>query len=388
METLEYRKLIMMLDGQIADAKKAGEEKARREGLEQHLKLIKHQVESIETRKAELEKLGVKTPIDLGKVLAQLALEKETLEKQLVQPESPKPPARMSAEDRTEVETLYEEIMKMPVDQLEPDESWVQFEIWGIRWRIVAERVGEDVADGDGFLKMCFARIRERMAAVKEQGYFIEALERSSKGDWAVRLKVAEERLGKLIEERLHADEAERAAEQALQDVVTQMKLFKDAGPDANDRLLRHHARNAAKYEHLREELAEMLLPAREILGEEMAFLWKNGQEPEEKPAEPRKMTNQEIVTRILRRMNSKRLIGACHGPWDRIYHGFPEHDKGRAKDALDVLTKGGILRKKSTLIGFRVSIEPKMLHYVQAAIASRPMGISVVDEWCAKQEG
>lgn len=391
METLEYRKLLMMLDGQIEEAKKAAEEKARRETLEQHLKLVKHQIENIESRKAELERLGVQPPVDLSRVLAQLSAERDGLEKQLAGPEQPvvpKPSPRMSTEDRALVEALYDDVMTTPSDGLTPDERWVQFEVWALRWRIVAERVGTEVADADGFLKMCFARIRERMAAAPEPGWHIDALEREQKADWVAQLRTSEERLLALVENRHRAEETERLSEQAIQEITMQVKVFLDAGLDANDRLLRHHVRSAAKYEHLREELAEILLPVREKLGEEFDFLWKNGQEePEEKPAEPRRMTNQEIVSRILRRMHSKRLIGGCHGPWNRIYHGFPEHDKGRAKEALDILVKAEILRKKPTLIGPRISIEPKRMHFVEAAIAGRPMGLPAVDEWCAKQE-
>lgn len=387
METIEYRKLLSILDSQIEEAKKTAEEKARREALEQHLKLINHQIEQLETRRAEIERLGIQSNIDLPRILAQLAVEKETLDRQLLPPAQPKLPARMPPEDRAQMEALYEEIMRTPVESLEAAEAWAQFEVWAVRWRIVAEHVGEEVAYSDGFLKMCFARIRDRMAACKEQGPYIDALDRTAKADWPARLKASEERLHRAIEERRRMEEAERAVDLAVQDLTVQIKSFQDAGPGADDRALRHHVRNAAKYEHLRDDLAEMLLPVREKLGEEFAFLWKNGQpEPEEKPEEPRRMTNQEILTRIIRRLNSKKLIGAAHGPWDKIYQGFPEHDKGRAKECMEVLVKAGILRRKPSIIGPRISIEPKMLGYVEAAITGRPMGVSAVDEWCAKE--
>lgn len=387
METLEYRKLLTLLDAYIDDAKRIAEEKARREALEQHLKLVHHQIETITARKVQIDKLGISAPVDLAAILNRLDAEKTTLEKQLRrEPDAPKV-TRMSDADRKITEELYQEVMDIPVDQLEDEERWAQFEIWSIRWRIIADRVGNDIVNSDGFLKMCFARIRERMDAFPDGYRFITALDQEHAGEWPGRLKLQEAKLAKLLEIRRSEEEAGRIAEEALQALVLQVATFRNAQDDSNERMLRHAVRNAAKFEHLREEIAETITELRPKLEGEFGFLWNvtNG-EDDPAPAS-QKLTNKDILSRICRRMFSKRLIGACHGPWDLIYKGFPEHDKGRAKEALELLAKAGILRKKSTLIGFRVSIEPKMMQQVEAAIEGRCTGITSLDLWCLSEE-
>jgi hypothetical protein len=85
--------------------------------------------------------------------------------------------------------------------------------------------------------------------------------------------------------------------------------------------------------------------------------------------------------------MKSKCLIGASHGPLDLICKGFPEHDKGRVKEAMEVLTKAKIIRTKSTKIGVRVSIEPSMIPAADLLIENKKSGIPMVDLWCSENE-
>lgn len=388
METLEFRKILAMLDGQIEEAQKAADEKARREALEQHLKLVKHQIENIAARKAQIEKLGVRAAVDLDQVLAKLEAERASFEKQLQAPQEPQAPKvlRLSDADRQDAEALYDEIMKNWGESLEAEERWTQYEIWSTRWRMIVERAGPDIADADGFLKMVYARIRERMKKEPVAGWYIVALEKGKAADWAALLAAAETKLAGLIEARRKQEEAEVALEKSLDEMIHSLLVFrKDATPE-NERLLRHNVRAAARVDTNREYIADTLKPVRELLEDEFAFLWKNGHESEEEeaPAEPKRIANIEIVMRICRKLNSKKLIGASHAPADKLWKGFPEHDKGRAKEAVDVLVKAGVLRRKTSLIGDRVSLEPKMMGRVEAAIAARPMGIPLVDEWCA----
>lgn len=392
METLEYRKLLTLLDNCIEDAKRAADEKARREALEQHVKLIRHQIETVSARQAQIEKLGISVPVDVPAVLERLHAELGTLERQLQGEVGLPKTARMSEGDRALAQALYEEVMGVPVNQLELEERWTQFGIWSIRWRIIADRVGNDVVNGDGFLKMCFARIRERMQEFPEGFRFLPALDGERAGDWPGLLKIHEDKIAKLLEDRRRAEEAEQRlgdkAEEAIHALTLRVNEFRDLHDDPGERDLRHHVRNAAKFEHLREEVAEIVSEFRPILEKEFAFLWDGGDQAEEVLQAPNKLTNQDVLSRLCRRMFSKRLIGACHGPWDRIYKGFPEHDKGRAKDGLELLARAGILRKKSTLIGFRVSIEPKMVPVVEALAQGKPSGITAVDLWCLPPSG
>lgn len=388
METLEYRKLLALLDGQIEDAKKVADEKAKREALEQHLKLVLHQMESIRSRKEQLDKLGIRPPVDLAGVLAKLEAEKTALEKQLAPPEMqlpPQPPTpapRLSDADYREMDALYKEIMDIPVGQLEHEERWTQFEIWALRWRIITARAGREVADSDNFLKKVFARIRELMADPShEQGWFIPALDPERSADWAAHLEACDQKLRKLVEDRRRGEEAD----QALDTLARDFAIFRTQGEDGNERILRHNIRTAARFEHLRDEVAELLLPMRARLEDEFGFLWKDGKPDEEPAHEPKKLTNLEIVMRIARRMNSKGFIGGVHAPWDKVVKGFPAHDFGRAKEAVDMLVKAGVFRKKNSLIGPRVAIEPGMMFRIEALISGRLAGIPVLDEWCMK---
>lgn len=384
MDTLEYRRIITELDRQLDEAKKAAEKKQRKEELEQRIKLRSHWLSSFEAKRAEFQKYGLKPPIDLDAKITEINAEKADYERQLADIDAPPPvpqePPKLSAADNAELLPLIDEVTKTPVGGMVHEERWTLFEIWSIRWRIIAERAGNELANTDSGLRMCFARIREKMKDPAHQaGWFIDALDKEAVGDWPLQLRTAQDKLAKLVEERKRAE----AAEQAIRDLTDHVAQFTQPGKNGDDRMLRHHARQAAKFEHLRDEVAEMLLPLRPKLEDEFAFLWDDGKGEEEKePEQPKKLTNQEIVARILKRMKSKALIGECHGPADKICKGFPDHDKGRAKEAVELLCKAGVLRKKPTLIGARLSIEPKFVSTVDAVVWNKKTNIPALDEW------
>jgi hypothetical protein len=149
------------------------------------------------------------------------------------------------------------------------------------------------------------------------------------------------------------------------------------------DKALRHAIRTAARHVHLRPELADALQPYQSILDHDFGFLWRDGREEEEE-ADPKKtLTNRDIAARILRRMKSKTMIGACHAPEGRISKGFPPHDMGKAKEMIDVLVKSGIIRRKDNAGELRVSLEPTAIPQVEAFLAGAAMGIRDVDELC-----
>ena len=121
MDTLEYRQLISSLDGQLEKVKKEADLKQRKEQLEQHVKLVVHQIGSFETRKAEFEKYGVKAQeVDIDAILKRLRKEKEALEAQLISLQETPPASpvseselRLSAEDRKDNDALIDEIMNI-----------------------------------------------------------------------------------------------------------------------------------------------------------------------------------------------------------------------------------------------------------------------------------
>lgn len=383
METVEFRKLISQLDNCIEEGKRAEEAKAKREALEQHLALIKQQIQAVENRRAQIAKLNVASPVDIGQLIGRLEAEKTAIERQLQMSPAEILKPKMSEQDRVLADELYQEIMGVPDDRLEPEERWLQYTVWSCRWRQIAERAGNDVVNSDGFLKMCYARIRERMDA-SPGGGFIEALDRTVFGDWPLRQREAEDRLAFLIQARTNQAMAELQAEQAIQIISKYTETYRIHPIAENLRQLKHAVRMAAKMVHLREEIADCVSSLRTQMGDEFAYLWKVDAGEQDLPKSER-LTPAEIVGRLSRRMFSKRLIGACHGPWDMIFKGFPEHDKGKAKNALEMLAKAGVLRKKTSGIGIRVSIEPKMLPAVEALIALKPSGLEAVDSWIAK---
>jgi hypothetical protein len=150
------------------------------------------------------------------------------------------------------------------------------------------------------------------------------------------------------------------------------------ATPACSPTAIQHAVREIAKEKSLRDDLADLVLPFKPMLPE-FAFLWK--EDDEDKP-EARHLTAREIMCRILSRMKSKALIGECHGPADKITKGFPDHDKGRAKEALDLLIKVGVVRHKGQQ-GGRVSIEPKWVQGAERFVAGETLGAKAVDDWC-----
>lgn len=383
METVEFRKLISQLDNCIEEGKRVEEAKAKREALQQHLALIKQQIQAVEARRAQIAKLNVASPVDIGQLLARLDTERIAIERQLQMTPAEILKPKMTEQDRVLADELYQEIMGVPDDRLEPEERWLQYTVWSCRWRQIAERAGNDVVNSDGFLKMCYARIRERMDA-SPGGGFIEALDRTVFGDWPLRQREAEDRLAFLIQARTNQAMAEFQAEQAIQSIAKYTEAYRIHPIGENLRQLKHAVRMAAKMVHLREEIADCVSNLRTHMGDEFAYLWKVDAGEQDLPKTDR-LTPAEIVGRLSRRMFSKRLIGACHGPWDMIFKGFPEHDKGKAKEALEMLSKAGVLRKKTSGIGIRVSIEPKMMPAIESLIALKPSGIEPVDSWIAK---
>jgi hypothetical protein len=143
-------------------------------------------------------------------------------------------------------------------------------------------------------------------------------------------------------------------------------------------RKLKHFIREAAKYRHLREEVAEIVAHLKTMLEEEFGFLWPKDEVEEALPTTS--LSNREIMSRMMRRMKSKTLVGACHGPFDMIWQGFPDHDKGRSKSLLQDLCRVGVVRAKHALIGVRVSIEPKMMPVADKLIEMQDTGIEAVD--------
>jgi hypothetical protein len=288
----------------------------------------------------------------------------------------------MAPPDHEELGRIIEEASNTVLDDMSFEERWSLYGIWACRWRILAVRVGQAVVDRERAFGKAFGIIRDRMKSEPYRGAYISALDPSADHDWLERLTVCEEMLKNAFETRIEKEKAQDAQEATLFELGAVMQKYHLPEDLEGMRLLKHHVRQAARYEHLRDEVADMAARYRSHLEPEFSFLWKKTDEPEE-PETQRKLTNREIAARLLRKMKSKGLIGASHGPYDMLPKGFPAHDVGRAKETVDVLIRAGILRAKPTVIGQRVSIEPKMLGTVDDFQKGKPFGMHAADAWC-----
>jgi hypothetical protein len=79
---------------------------------------------------------------------------------------------------------------------------------------------------------------------------------------------------------------------------------------------------------------------------------------------------NRRVLRQILRKLFKKGKIGASHTHEDNVYRGVPDHDKGVAKEAMDLLYREGLLMPKPTATDPHVSLNPDEVPQVRAIIA------------------
>lgn len=90
------------------------------------------------------------------------------------------------------------------------------------------------------------------------------------------------------------------------------------------------------------------------------------------------------VLRIILRKLFQKSKIGAAHTHEDNVYRGVPDHEKGVAKEAMDLLYREGWLRPKPTVADPHVSLEPERLPEIRALIAgevSNPRLLAFIGE-------
>lgn len=395
MDTLEFQRLAAELDCQIVVIKRKEDQRKRREDLQQRLKLVEHWIEGLQARVDAITKAGAVPVVDVGAKLEELRAEQASISNRLaLKPE-------LWPEGRKELEELSALMEAERFVGLNDEERWLTCETWACRWRLVIEQLEEEVVEHEHLARRCFAMIRDAMKAEPRLLWYIKALDknevlydskarldecRASLAEIAVVRKIAAEAQADEARKEKEREEAQDAAVWNLMAAVREFTEAKETQRSEAERKLRHCLRQAARFEHLREEAGELARRHRNTLEPEFSFLWpKETQTEEAVPA--KKMTMREIVARLLRRMKAKTLIGACHGPFERVGKGFPEHDKGRAKEALEAMSKHGVIRCRSTLIGLRVSIEPKQIPAVESFLEGKPLGIEEADAWIRSAE-
>ncbi len=78
------------------------------------------------------------------------------------------------------------------------------------------------------------------------------------------------------------------------------------------------------------------------------------------------------VIRQMLRKLVKKSKIGAAHTHEDNVYRGVADHEKGLAKEAMDLLYREGFFVPKPTAADPHVSIAPERLAEVQNLIAGR----------------
>jgi hypothetical protein len=286
----------------------------------------------------------------------------------------------LSEEEIREMEGLLQVMETLDLDPWSHEERWTQYDSWASQWRKLVSRHPANVCDLSPILRQVFGKIRDLMKGDGPPLWYIEGLDRNRKADWEVKYKSCELKLRDMAAARKEQIESE--GDEKEQAIWTLMNLVREY-PDAKDReeatrKLRHQIRETAKFKHLREEVAEVVEPLRGQLESEFSFLWPKNVVEETLPT--RSMSNRDLVARLLRRMKAKTLIGACHGPFEQIYKGVPEQDKGRAKELLEQLGKLGVIRFKGSIIGIRVSLEPRRMPVVDLLINGEDTSVPAIN--------
>ncbi len=263
-------------------------------------------------------------------------------------------------------------------------ERVAQLEVLALRWRCLAQLIGQDFVRTDPDLRKAYALLMDAARSIPADRP--QALDPGARADWIAALGSAEEHWGEL--QAIARARAERAGITAilfddLRSLPTRYVLPED---EEGLRLLRKGVTELAAYLPLREELAKFALPYREALGDGFGFLWKKkrprGEREETKGG---RLTRREILERMLGRMVAKHTIGAVHAPVELILRGFPPHQDDQAKEALGALCAAGLVVRKSTNYGERVFLDPGPLRCVKSFLAGGSFGIAALDLWTTR---
>lgn len=376
----------------------------RKQDITKQLEKIDYWIKALTEKASEIVALGATPVIDVTSRLSALEAEKKDLQSMLTPASAADIRALLAGATQAAAvaEPVQAPVWKDPVDEgdaaemngllhvmdtmdlsaWEQEERWHQYEAWACRWRMVVGKYSKEIVDRSPLLRSVYGKIRDLMKAYQPQLWYIQALDRKAVVDWAARLQECEETRDRLIEERKNEKrDQEDSQEKAVWNLKASVQEYRESSEEGlaeAQRKLKHCIREAAKYRHLREEVAQIVSHLRTLLEDEFAFLWPKDEVEETLPTNS--LSNREIMSRMMRRMKSKTLVGACHGPFDLIWQGFPEHDKGRAKSLLQDLCRVGVVRAKHALIGIRVSIEPKMMPVADKLIEMQDTGLEAVD--------
>jgi hypothetical protein len=373
----------------------------RMQDVSKQIEKLDYWIKTLKEKAAEIVTLGAVPVVDITARLSALEAEKKDLQSMLIPASAAEiralvagtGPTRapvqetvwkdpLSEKDSAEMNALLHVIAITDLSDWEQEERWYQYESWACSWRIVVAKYSKEIHDRSPLLKEVYGKLRDIMRVYSPQLWYIQALDRKATLDWVDRLVECEETKDRLIRDRKsqirNQEDAQEMALLVLKEAVREYREAPEEAMAEAQRKLKHCIRETARYRHLREEIGEIVAHLRTMLEGDFAFLWPKDEVVEESPATT--LSNREIASRMMRRMKSKTLIGACHGPFDQIYKGFPEHDKGRAKILLQDLCRVGVVRAKYAQIGIRVSIEPKMMPIADKLIDMQDTGMESLE--------
>lgn len=349
MDTPEFENLLGDLDRQIVEAKKTAEIRAKRDAAEKQLKRLRVRLEALQPRIDEIKRPGAEPDPRAERLLSEMREEERSLMAELehlgvttapaVEPAEPARPAPpVSLEEKQDVVALLAEMAATDLDTLDPEEREVLFRVWALRWRLTAEDVGQERVNRDSDMRKAYARLREAMD--RHRAGYIPALSQSRRDP----RPVWERQLGFATREREDIRTrlaARRLAEQKFQELAAFAAAGVQGDGEEKVRRFRHLVRDVAKAPSMRDDLVDLCGPHRAA-------------------------------------------IGGCHVPLEKLYKGFPSHDQSRAKEALDLLEKTGVLRIKSTEKGPRASLEPAFVTAAEGFVAGGAAGYEDLEAWCA----
>lgn len=265
-------------------------------------------------------------------------------------PPAPRPPPRpLDPADEEAVRELAAEIDAESrwLTSFEPELRDSTFELWALRFRVMAERVGQDVAGDHPLFKRVFAMLRgcqDRDPALP----FLDALSRRRQDDWEARLREAQERYAV----------RSRAAD-ALD--VLRAAIDEAGDPDAIGRAIDE----CAPFTQQRDRVADLCADHRALLRERFEgkyeYLWKDTttRRVERRAAAP-KATRRDVLERLLGRMWAKKEIGGRMTARTNVARGFNGPDRLLADELIDLLIREEILLVKDAGRGEYLAIVPK----------------------------
>jgi hypothetical protein len=190
------------------------------------------------------------------------------------------------------------------------------------------------------------------------------------------------ERLEELREElkRLRRENAELRGMKAEAERAAARASAPAQAPDAArlDELERRARKAEKENEHLRRALMRLEAPRPSAAAEPEAPP-AEATTPAPEPVEPADNSiasddnpRRRVLRLMLRKLVKKGKIGAAHTHEDNVYRGVADHEKGVAKEAIDLLYREGYLMPKPTVTDPHVSIVPERMPEVRGIIAGR----------------